>query len=265
LTSAMGVWLGVVRYAGRPSSARTGISPFRSWTRWHHILGLFASVFVVGWIFSGWLSMDHGRIFSRGDPSAEQIFRLRGLSLAQIASSVSVEKIRTLGRASEIDFGSIDAHPVLTIFDGTDPDGRVDLLEEGSGAKQLTALPAPMIQAGLEKLWPSLVNPADATASDSLYRLAESVSGDAIGYIIGGAPDLRVYVDRHSGRILAVMDQSRRVYAWLYYAMHTWNLPGLNSHPQLRTTIVLLLLGVGLAFSATGVIIGVLRLRRQFG
>jgi len=38
----------------------------------HHILGLFAATFVLMWIFSGWLSMDHGLLFSRGQlPVAE--------------------------------------------------------------------------------------------------------------------------------------------------------------------------------------------------
>ena len=36
------------------------------WHAWHHVLGLFTATFVLTWIFSGWLSMDHGLLFSRG-------------------------------------------------------------------------------------------------------------------------------------------------------------------------------------------------------
>src|SRR5262249_47343743 len=41
-------------------------SPYRGWHALHHVIGLIAMVFVLTWIISGWLSMDHGRLFSRG-------------------------------------------------------------------------------------------------------------------------------------------------------------------------------------------------------
>jgi hypothetical protein len=58
-----GVALGIMKL----HMSRAGVgSPFRGWHAWHHILGLFTATFVVTWIFSGWLSMDHGLLFSRG-------------------------------------------------------------------------------------------------------------------------------------------------------------------------------------------------------
>ena len=35
-------------------------SPYRGWQAWHHWLGLCCMLFVLTWIFSGWLSMDDG-------------------------------------------------------------------------------------------------------------------------------------------------------------------------------------------------------------
>jgi len=46
-------------------------SPYRGWHQWHHLLGLGCMVFVLSWIFSGWLSMDSGRLFSTGALTAE--------------------------------------------------------------------------------------------------------------------------------------------------------------------------------------------------
>jgi hypothetical protein len=60
------------------------------------------------------------------------------------------------------------------------------------------------------------------------------------------------------------MDPSRRGYAWIYYALHTLQFPGLISHPDIRTAAVLSLLALGFVFSITGVILSVVRLRREF-
>ena len=65
--------------AGHRSIADFGrrvASPFRGWHAWHHILGLFTATFVLTWIFSGWLSMDHGLLFSRGRLSAAEAARI---------------------------------------------------------------------------------------------------------------------------------------------------------------------------------------------
>src|SRR5262245_8726873 len=42
------------------------LTPYRGWHACHHWLGLTCMIFVLTWIFSGWLSMDHGRLFSTG-------------------------------------------------------------------------------------------------------------------------------------------------------------------------------------------------------
>jgi hypothetical protein len=60
------------------------------------------------------------------------------------------------------------------------------------------------------------------------------------------------------------MDPSRRSYAWIYYALHTFQFPGLIGHPAVRTVLVLALLALGFTASATGVVLSIKRLRREF-
>lgn len=57
------------------------------------------------------------------------------------------------------------------------------------------------------------------------------------------------------------MDPSRRSYAWLYYALHTYQFPGLAGRDALRIPLMLLLLTGGFALSVTGVFIAYRRLR----
>ena len=54
------------------------VSPYPGWQKWHHVLGLGCMIFVLTWIFSGWLSMDHGRLFSTGKLSAAETASIAG-------------------------------------------------------------------------------------------------------------------------------------------------------------------------------------------
>ncbi|MDB5532186.1 MAG: hypothetical protein JWO28_501, partial [Hyphomicrobiales bacterium] len=73
ITALAGSLLGILR----TKLVRGGIaSPFQGWHKWHHWLGLACMVFVVSWIFSGWLSMDSGRLFSAGALSSEESARI---------------------------------------------------------------------------------------------------------------------------------------------------------------------------------------------
>ncbi len=53
-------------------------SPYRGWQRWHHWLGLCCMLFLSTFIFSGWLSMDSGTLFSTGDPTSAEIAAVTG-------------------------------------------------------------------------------------------------------------------------------------------------------------------------------------------
>jgi hypothetical protein len=67
LVAMIGAVIGIALGTIKLQVSRAGVgSPFRGWHAWHHILGLLTATFVVTWIFSGWLSMDHGLLFSRG-------------------------------------------------------------------------------------------------------------------------------------------------------------------------------------------------------
>jgi hypothetical protein len=263
-SSAVGTWLGFLRLAGNRAAGRKGLSPFRGWMRWHHIIGLFASVIVVTWMLSGWLSMDHGRLFSRGEATAQQAIQLRGLSLNAITQAVTLESVREVAPASEITFNAVAARVFITAYGPSNHGPRIVFLDEVP-RRIVGSLADPLLFAGVSRVWPGEVHAIpDSNAYDGLYRLAESTPGSAASFGTAGHSALQIYVDRHSGRFQAVMDPSRRNYAWIYYALHTLQFPGLISHPGTRTLLVLVLLTLGFMASATGVILSVKRLRREF-
>lgn len=263
LTSVVGTWLGIVRLAAVRATRRPTWSPFRGWLRWHHLIGLFASIVVLSWIFSGWLSMDHGRLFSRGEVMPAQASRMRGMPLSAIARVSSLDRLRAAGPATEIILSAVAGRPFLAARGGSSnvTESRIVWLDTGAVAP--APLPQEVLLAGLRAVWPHVIVATQRSGSDTMYRLAESVSPDALAVQVTGVGPTRVYVDRVTGRLLVVMDRSRRAYAWVYYCLHTLHFPALSAHPGLRTVVVLLLLALGLAFSTTGIVLGVKRMKLQ--
>jgi hypothetical protein len=66
--AAIGVILGLVRLGTGPA--------YRGLQRWHHGVGLMVAPFLLSWIFSGFLSMDDGRLFSGGDELFRALHKL---------------------------------------------------------------------------------------------------------------------------------------------------------------------------------------------
>ncbi len=125
-----------------------------------------------------------------------------------------------------------------------------------------TRIETSVLLSGLKVAWPSAeIRPID-TQSD-FYAVAESLGETAIPFSVGVENPLRVYVDAVTGRLLVVMNGSRRAYAWVYYALHTFQFPALLDHPTIRQTVVVVLMLAGLAFSGTGAVLGFQRLRRS--
>jgi hypothetical protein len=260
LSAIAGAWLGWVRFAAVRRARRRGLTPFRGWLAWHHRIGLFAGAFVLTWIFSGWLSMDHGRLFSTGAPTAEQVLRLQGMSQPSISEAASVSAIQAAGPASEILMGAIAGHPFLVAQDGERPPR---IIWPGASSSAPTAtIPQSLLMAAIHSAWPNLpVLDGGDVPQDDLYSMAEGMPAGIRVFRIGGPKRIDIYVDPVSGRIVTVMDTSRRAYAWAFYALHTFKFPGLAAHPVLRHFAILIPLALGFAFSVTGIIVAISRLR----
>jgi uncharacterized iron-regulated membrane protein len=259
----IGIWLGFVRFINNRAARRRGISPFRGWMRWHHVIGLFACVVVLGWLLSGWTSMDDGRIFPTGTPTQGEVDGLRGLPFSGLVQTVTAADLRAAGTAGEISLEAIGGRPFLEVWPPKSLHRHV--LSLGTNPEAAPQIGDSELQAALSAVWPGRIRgqvPRDQY--DALYRLGEYMPTSAVGYRLSGPGDWRVYVDGDSGQLIILLGPGRRAYDWLFFALHTLNFPGLLDHPFLRTVIEMLLLAVGTAFCATGVVLSVKRLKRSF-
>lgn len=260
LGASTGMVVGVYRFVQARRFKGAGFGTFRGWMRWHHILGVCAGSFLLCWILSGWLSMDHGRLFSRGGASDVELARFQGQSLTQAIKQISLTDLQTFAGsgATELSFNSLSGQSFVLAQGGTAP--RIRL---AGNAAILSSLPDSLLLAAAHSAWPkaNIVLHAPTQQAD-FYARAEGTPGNARVLSITDRQVRRVYVDAHSGEVSALLDSSRRAYAWVYYALHTYQLPGLAEHNALRISVMLCLLSAGFSLSITGVVLAYKHLAR---
>lgn len=254
LAAITGVALGVLRLRRTPAGIGT---PFRGWHAWHHVLGLISATFVVSFIFSGWLSMDHGRLFSRGQlsemESATLTPPLDASRLAMDARQMSAASFeiewfalgRQIYRRDRTGIASQTITPVGGIDQAPAPIRTFLTPEDIAVAVESTARDCEA---------PTVVRPDDG------YPAASPMPSAPIYRSVCG--DVWFHIDGASGAFVERLDPSRRAYRWAYTGLHTLNVPVLMNHPALRSVVIVSLCLVGFIFSLTGMMIGWRRLRR---
>lgn len=260
LVAVAGTILGVIRTLAAQRQRKPSLTFFRlKWMRWHHLLGLFASVFVLAWILSGWLSMDHGRLFSRGHASEVNLARYAGQPLASGLGSVDPAILPRFNGARELEVTMVGGSTLITAWPASGEPQRYAADGTPMDLKRVATLAA----KGIGAAWPGapVPQPHPVLATD-LYALAEGWPTTAL--LFAGVPGVRpdIVVNSADGQPLTVLDNSRKAYAWIYYALHTFNFPGLTNHKALRQILVLIPLLFGFLFSITGVVLGYQRLRK---
>jgi len=251
-TAVLGSLLGILRV----QVTRAGIgSPFRGWQAWHHILGLLTSTFLLTWIFSGWLSLDNGLLFSDGRSSrAEGIAvdwgRLGGNSRSLSAGAVEVEWFAWGDRLYRRERTGVDTQSMVAI----------DTASETSQPPR-SDLTTQEIDSVIQRSEAGCAAPIVVGSGDS-YPVTSSLPGAPVYRSVCG--DVWVQVDGATGVLMERLDSSRRIYRWLYTALHTMNFPVLLRHPGVRSGLIVAFCAIGFVFSITGAVIGWRRLRFRF-
>lgn len=254
-----GMWIGILRTrigARRFKGAR--MTPYDGWMLWHHVAGLVGGVFLIAWIFSGWLSVDPGRLFggTKPDEAAMRVYQA-----SDPMPVLSIERLRVVGvgavSARLTDNAGIPL--VLLAYRG----GQRATLD---AATLMPSRPRPQaIVAGARRL-------AGSAPLLSVDRLA---APDAYWYAVGTLPRLPVlqlrfadpaqtwfYIDPATGEILRTVDKRQRVYRWAFDLLHKWDLNVLTLHRPAWDGLIWLFSIAGVLTSISGIWLGWKRLRR---
>jgi len=257
IAAVSGAWVGLLRIKPKRYRLET---PYRGWHAWHHVIGLLCLLFVLSWIFSGWLSMDHGRLFSSGNVTEVEATAITGTPEWENLFAGAVGILPTAAR--EIEWFAFD--------------NRMFRRERTGFAEQRLSI------AGVDRdIYPSreFLRPDEVDAVTSRLAVgcnpAVVVAANdnyAVNPVTASAPVYRAvcgsswfHIDGANGAILEKLDRSRRAYRWLYNALHTFDIPALVARPVLRTTLIVILCGCGLVFSFTAVVIAWRRVRLKLG
>ncbi len=265
LLTLAGMWLGVVRYVDLKRRRRPGVSPFTGWLRWHHSIGLFAAAFVLTWIFSGWLTVDRGTLFSRDEPTVIQVERLRGISLVESAGNFPVLQLRKLRNPREIEVTAVGGHPFLIVHASEVISSQLMSADDAGTLHTDPVIPDKLLLSAARAAWSPLGTLGiQAIAADDAYRVRSNPLPDtARRIVLNDRTHTWIQIDAASGQILSVTDNSRRLYRWLVDGLHCFDFPLFHHAGPLRHVLILLASTAGLLFSCTGVVIGVKRLRRS--
>jgi hypothetical protein len=145
------------------------------------------------------------------------------------------------------------------------PAGPQVLVLTGADMKVAPAVPLGLLTNAAARGWTLASAVAHGPErSDALYRLAEGLPDRALRFDLAEPKGAGLYVDPVTGRTLALVDNSRKTYAWVYFALHTFNFPFLIDRPILRRVLELIPILFGFLFSLTGLAIAIKRLRIAF-
>jgi hypothetical protein len=232
------------------------LSPYRGWQALHHGLGLGCMLFVLTWIFSGWLSMDDGRLFSTGKPSDAEAAKIAGMPIWQAVPDDELQHIAAA--VKEVDWFAFGGRVYRRERIAIDRQ-RLSATDAGPGEAQSPQpfLRAEEIAAAANVLAPSCRAPVVIDAGDDYAVAAAMPDAPIFRSVCGG---VWLDFDGSSGTLLQRLDSSRRTYRWLYGALHTLDFPVLKARPAALTTLIVALCGCGFVFSLTGVVIAWRRL-----
>lgn len=234
------------------------VSPYRKWHAWHHWLGLACAVFVMTWIISGWLSMDHGRLFSTGALTRSEADRIVGMPAWGELTTTVPASISPAAR--EIEWFAFGNRIYQRTRTGVDAQ-QLSVAVPASGGPSSSFLQTDEVNAVISRAVGGCSS-TRAVERDDDYLVASELAPAPVYRSICG--DVWYQIDGASGVNLEKLDAQRRTYRWLYRALHTFDLPALVVRPSLRTAMIVIPCALGVAFSITGMVIAWRRLRLQF-
>jgi hypothetical protein len=257
LVAISGIWIGILRLRVSRRYSHGTHSPYRGWKLWHHWLGVIGGIFLLTWIFSGWLSVNPNQWLSGGWPTSDQWLAYanhRSLTHPASVSSLQIES------AKQATFYYVAGRPVVRLRDGD----STKLLEANTGAALVfdDALLFDAIRRALPNH--SLVEQHRIVADDLYwYSHHDDRAMPVLRAIFDDPANSWFYIDPATAQIADFSDSGSRRYRWWFNALHRWDFSWLLSRRALWYTLIWTFALTGLALSITGVVIGWKRVRRK--
>lgn len=251
-----GLWIGILRTRLGSRRFKGGrMTPYHGWMLWHHVAGLVGGLALIAWIFSGWLSVDPGRLF-RSDGLSDTALRDY---VGEVVPPVITG--RAFGDAVRVEATSAAGQPLLLVSEAT---GKQSVFD-GRTLRPFR-MPSGRIARSASRLVPHtpILGIDQLTAPDAYWYEAGTLPRLPVIRVRFGDPaNTWVHIAPETGEILGMIDARGRTYRWLFDLLHKWDLNALTLRRPLWDAVLWSLSLLGLVTSISGVWLGWKRLRRD--
>ncbi|MEL1251149.1 PepSY domain-containing protein [Aurantiacibacter gilvus] len=262
IVAITGIWIGLTRLRmGRRRFSGGNMTPYRGWMKWHHVSGLIGSAFLLLWIFSGWLSVDPGRLFASEGVSPEAVRDYAGAKPLPAPDLAILSQVA--GEARRVMVNSAAGQAQVRI----QQPGTGDTVLNATSYEPL-AVDEQQLRQSASSLLPgaAIVDAATLTEPDAYwYAVHGEVPLPVLRFRFDDPAETWVHIDPATGQLLAQSDSRRRTYRWLFDLFHRWDLNVLLETGPARDVLIWLMSLFGLISSVTAVYIGWKRLKRPSG
>ena len=240
---------------------RKKITPYaKSLFRWHHVFGLCFGLFVLTWIFSGFMSLaDAPQAVWRthAKHSAKDIYS-DSISLEKF--TLDYKKIVASGDVKRLSFTEIGGMPFYHVWTNDDE----YLVAADDTAARKTTLTADDCR--------KIVSRSRTDKADIGVELMDSYDNYYVSQkrplplpvykvSVSDADRSTYYINPKNGNA-SYYNTNKRAGKWMYTGLHALNTPYFTEHQHLRRTILWVLLLGGTIVSATGLVMGAKYLNR---
>lgn len=253
-------------FFGKHTYSEGRTQPYRAfWFRWHFWAGLIGGTFTLLWALSGYLNNNPWDIFSPANASREEIAKYQGEEFPALALAWKPTPLTgDATEAVELSWKRLSDQAVLLAYtrDGLRLPQVIDgashhfdeatLLSAANRLQTETVVSKRVLQDEYDSYYYPSKRQGSIEKPLPVWRIELE---DAAG--------TRLYIDPQDGRLVLKQDQSRRVFRWVFSALHHWDFGWLTHRPLWDGWIVTWIL-FGIVLSISSVVLGCKRLRHTF-
>jgi len=255
-----GTIVGILRLRTRRRYKNGSITPYSGMQKWHHLLGIFFTLFVTMFIVSGLFSMNPFGIFNDKSSPLPQVQRYQGESLDLSSFQTSLDRLRSIPNEAvvikELSWHNINQQGVLIAHS---ENGR-------NVANMSSARLDTTIKNSIPLLIPdhSIVDIERLDNFDNHYYSTHNRYRPLPAYRARFDDDESTwyYINANTGELLSRSTRINRIQRWLYNGLHSLDFQILLSRRPLWDIIVIALSIAGVVFSYTSVVIAWRRLKK---
>lgn len=267
LAAISGLWMGISLLIKTYRKKRKITNPYKKQSyRLHFAVGLISSIFILGWGFSGAMSMQ--KVPEWVAPGSNR-FSHHGLKIWE-GDTLDISKFHLDYRElknhypdlKQVEWLSMNGHPVYVATVG-DKKVFIDALD----SMEVTLL---KLTEGEVRTKVSQVLGDDCSLTVSIqneydnYYMSRNEQLPLPVYRVEAADEYgsTFYVDMHSDES-KYFNNNRRIRKWMFSAPHYLNIQWFNAHPAVWNICLWVLCICGIIVSGTGVVLGFRFLRRK--